>query len=886
MRKVLSIIILLAIVSVAFANGILTDSGKEADGRFVVSARVYAEDGQLLYNISEGTVTFSKGKIVDLRLPNGVSSREGLLLELEGEGLVTTRASLDSVLLRPLHRETPSETGETTEDMATHLQIGRIGETDDLVVHSPKVGFGVTSPNERIDVDGAIAMKEGTAPTATTAYGKVYVNDADGHLYFIDEAGNITDLTVDANALQSVSSSAYTTGRTDHMRIIPGRGTDVTESATNDTIYISYNVDVTSSGVTPCSSAPSAPALVSGASTVCTGEPGASYAVPPVATATFYNWTVPSDAVITSGNGTNSVNVIFGSTDGNVCAKAFNDCGESSATCVAVSLNRPTSPGSITGTSPVCAGQTGVSYYIASVPGATNYIWTLPPGTVLASGTGTPNITVNFGTSGGDICVQTENSCGVSTPVCMPVVMTTTPATPGIITGSAVVCEGATGVSYSISPVAEATSYTWTVPSGATITAGSSTEAITVDFGTTSGDVCVTASSICGTSSPRCLAVTVNLAPEITVNPSNQSVDAGDPATFNITATGSSLSYQWQQSTDAGASWGSVGSDSDSYSTGTTTGGMDGYQYRCIVSGACTPSDTSTVATLTVTTDLYPFTSHTFTNAGVTGRFGPTLSQCRSSYSTSWDENPAYFNMSSQGIQEWTVPADGNYRIEVWGAGGGSNTCTGDTTTGKGARMRGDFTFTRGDVIHILVGQRGSNNDGSPSGGGGSFVVTSGGSPLIVAGGGGGRGESYSSAAANATTSTTANDGYHISRSALGAGGTGGSGGGAGRLTPGGGGFSSNGAFSASDNFEARAEAGYAYINGGNGGFGCPSGHTCCGSWSSALAVSAAAVEQAMLPQVQAVAIPAAAAPMAVTQAQAAVAVPTIQGRISPIPQV
>ncbi len=828
MKKFVMIMLLvLSVYGAHIQQDVFRDTrGLALDGRYEAKISIYSDDTseELLWAAKSGItisdIGFEDGYITDLSfIPAGILSLPAFWVEIVSPGIATERIAYFSTDRPALRREGDTdEVGETTEEMATHLQIGRVGETDDLVVHSPQVGFGVATPSERIDVGGAIAIREGSSPTSTTDVGKVYVNDADGHLYFIDEAGNITDLTVDANAVQSVSSSANHTGRMEHMRFIPGSGTDITESATDDTIFIQYSVDVTSGGVTPCSSAPSSPSRIDGSATVCTGEPGAAYAVPPVSGASYYIWSIPADAVITDGLGTNSVNVVFGSTDGNVCAQAHNDCGTSASVCIAVTLNRPTSPGSITGTSPVCPGQTGVSYYIASVPGATNYIWTLPPGAVLASGTGTPNITVNFGTSGGDICVQTENSCGVSTPVCMPVVMTATPATPGVISGSAIVCEGATGVSYSISSVAEATSYTWTVPSGATITAGDGTEAITVSFGTTSGDVCVTASSICGTSSPRCLAVTVNLAPVITVNPSDTEVEEGDPATFNVTATGSGLTYQWQQSIDAGGSWSNVGTSSNSYSTGSTTSGMDSYQYRCIVSGSCSPSDTSTAATLTVSTGLYEFTSHTFTNCGITGRFGPTISQCRSSYTTSWDENPAFFNMSSQGIQEWTVPETGTYRIEVWGAEGGSGL---GGAGGRGARMRGDFSFTTGDVIKILVGQEGQDWSGScegGGGGGGSYVTTSSNSPLIIAGGGGGA-SIYSSdlSRMNGTTSTSGQNGTsNGGSSGMGYGGTGGNG----SLTANGSGSGSGGGGLLTDGMTGTdgPEGGDAFINGGAGG--------------------------------------------------------------------
>ena len=69
---------------------------------------------------------------------------------------------------------------------------------------------------------------------------------------------------------------------------------------------------------------------------------------------------------------------------------------------------------------------------------------------------------------------------------------------------------------------------------------------------------------------------------------------------------------------------------------------------------------------------LYSFSSHTFTNWGATGKDGPTLANCKSSYNTSWENNTDFFNVQTQGIQEWTVPISGTYTIQVWGAQGGA----------------------------------------------------------------------------------------------------------------------------------------------------------------------------------------------------------------------
>jgi hypothetical protein len=173
-------------------------------------------------------------------------------------------------------------------------------------------------------------------------------------------------------------------------------------------------------------------------------------------------------------------------------------------------LSAPATPGAITGTVSVCASQTGVIYSIAAVPGASSYTWTVPAGATITAGQGTTSITVTFGSTSGNISVTASNGCGTSLANVLAVTVTSPPATPGAITGLISVTNGQVGVVYSIAAVPGATSYTWTVPTGATITSGQGTTSITVTFGSNSGNVCVTASNACGTSAASCLAVTVS----------------------------------------------------------------------------------------------------------------------------------------------------------------------------------------------------------------------------------------------------------------------------------------------------------------------------------------------------------------------------------------
>ena len=93
---------------------------------------------------------------------------------------------------------------------------------------------------------------------------------------------------------------------------------------------------------------------------------------------------------------------------------------------------------------------------------------------------------------------------------------------------------------------------------------------------------------------------TVVNTPTITAQPANQTVTAGNTATFTVTATSENLTYQWSQSTDQGESWREItGATGSTYTTAATTTSMSGYQYRCEVSNSA-GSVTSEVATLTV----------------------------------------------------------------------------------------------------------------------------------------------------------------------------------------------------------------------------------------------------------------------------------------------
>jgi hypothetical protein len=193
-------------------------------------------------------------------------------------------------------------------------------------------------------------------------------------------------------------------------------------------------------------------------------------------------------------------------TSASISVAAVSACGSSSNRTITV-RSVPAQPGTISGTSTNLCGGGSFNYSIAAVTGATSYQWTPPTGCTITanSGTGiTLSIPSNFTT--GTLSVRAVNACGISTARTRS--LTRLPATPSTITGATSVCYNAVNQGYAISST-PGLSYTWTVPTGATIVSGQGTNLITVNFGTTGGNITVKANNTCGSSTTRSLAVGV-----------------------------------------------------------------------------------------------------------------------------------------------------------------------------------------------------------------------------------------------------------------------------------------------------------------------------------------------------------------------------------------
>jgi hypothetical protein len=301
---------------------------------------------------------------------------------------------------------------------------------------------------------------------------------------------------------------------------------------------------------------PNAIQQVSGTTKVCPGD-SRPYKVAAVSGAISYNWTAPAGAIISAGQGTRFATVDYqgGFTSaGLLSVEAVNGCGSSTPRTKSIARNTPSTPGAITGQSAGVCSQTSVPYSVAAVSGMT-YSWSFSTsGATVSSGQGSNSITADF-TSGyitGTLNVTAGNGCGTGNAKSLTV--KSIPAFPGVISGATGVCANQTGVPYSIAPVPGSASYTWSGPNGTRFSDGAVTStvasltttanAVTVKFGTTSGQIKVKANSSCGSSTQRTLQVNIvcregmagtvenlNLYP----NPASEAVDISFQAVENRT---------------------------------------------------------------------------------------------------------------------------------------------------------------------------------------------------------------------------------------------------------------------------------------------------------------------------------------------------------------
>jgi len=334
---------------------------------------------------------------------------------------------------------------------------------------------------------------------------------------------------------------------------------DATSAVNPTATEICNGIDDNCNGLTDDGVAPLAtPAPITGNATGCLPATFGTgfFSTTPVPGANSYSWSVPAGMTILGGQGTTTIFVqwtnisIHDGITGQMCVTAVGTCSSSLPRCLNIEyqIAIPVTPNSISGPGKICPGETA-TYSVSPVFRATSYNWTVPAGMTIVSGAGTNviQVSVSGGYTGGSLGVSATNICGTGA-VRTKNLSFNLPLTPGVIVGQRSGLCNTNGIVFSVAPVANATSYTWTV-SGGTIVSGQGTTTLTFDVGllTGTGTVSVVANNACGTSAIRSTNIfgTPERAQSIT---GSTSVCSNTTANYNVpTAAGASL-YTWTNS--------------------------------------------------------------------------------------------------------------------------------------------------------------------------------------------------------------------------------------------------------------------------------------------------------------------------------------------------
>jgi hypothetical protein len=385
-------------------------------------------------------------------------------------------------------------------------------------------GSGCTLPAQPASIAGSAAVCSGSI----SAYSVTAVSGATSYIWTLPTGWTGSSTT------NSINATAGSSGGTITVVAVNSCGNSVART--------------TSVSVSSVLSQPGSISVSGGSAKVCPGD-SRIYATA-AATGVTFNWSPPAGATISSGQGTNSVTVLYTAnfiSNGTLSVVKNNSCGNSTARTLAISRNTPSTPGTMSGIFSGLCSLSNMSYSVPAVAGMT-YTWAVPSGAIIASGQTTHSITVNWPAASftGSITVKANNACGSSALRSMTV--RGVPATPSVINGSATLCPNSTGNAFNISPVYSATTYTWTGPAGSAISDGvitsannvliTASNAVTLNVAslTSTSKLLVRANNSCGTSGSRGVTL-IQAACRISDNAENTISVFPNPAKNELTVS-------------------------------------------------------------------------------------------------------------------------------------------------------------------------------------------------------------------------------------------------------------------------------------------------------------------------------------------------------------
>ncbi len=220
--------------------------------------------------------------------------------------------------------------------------------------------------------------------------------------------------------------------------------------------------------------------------------------------------------------------------------------------------------------------------------------------------------------------------------------------------------------------------------------------------------------NVAGSIPTNAATLTVPIVPVITTQPTNQSAQGDQDATFTAEASGNPTpSVQWQLSTDGGGSWSNIaGATSTSY-TYMVNANDNGYEYRAVFTNVVGSIPTS-AATLTVPPDSTPNMSGYFEYSLP---YGTTFSMLRASWivptvscppeANTWAAEWPGIGYGSSVVQDGTQVAcfSGVPNYSAWYELVGDSSVNGGNVVGLNSST---YPVSPGDAITASVGISGS----------------------------------------------------------------------------------------------------------------------------------------------------------------------------------
>ncbi len=244
----------------------------------------------------------------------------------------------------------------------------------------------------------------------------------------------------------------------------------------------------------------------------------------------------------------------------------------------------------ISGDNEVCQGVQDVNYTIAIVDDAVNYTWSYS-GTGVSVLNNNNSATLNFENyaTSGNLTVEVELSDGtVLNSDLFYIDLNLLPEGVNGISGEDEVCNGETGISYSISEIDNVTSYIWEY-NGEGVTIESYANEIEVDFSedATSGYLSVYAENSCGKGDASELYVNVLSAPETAgeIEGNNEVCVGENGLSYSVSEVENASTYVWQYSGEGATIIGNSNEVTISFSQDAIDGYLSVYGYNSCGSG-------------------------------------------------------------------------------------------------------------------------------------------------------------------------------------------------------------------------------------------------------------------------------------------------------------